>query len=513
METLQGPDFLKPDASFGTIFDGLPVGVCVFVRDQMVYFNQTFAELAGVTLDEPPEQNLNTLFSRTPHGEAYAREIIRKILTGELNEHVWDNPLTHSDGKVLILRGHIRRIELDLGNAMLVTLRDITEQRIAEKAAAEQAELFRLIGENSADFIYVHDPSSKLSYVSPGVEAITGYPADDWNRHAGTYVIKNAMREFAVKATRTALETGIKQPPYNVEITTKDGRIRTLEVNETPYRRNGDVVGIVGVARDITERLEAERALARINAELEARNTSLARANQEMEAFIYTVSHDLKAPLVTLHGMTDRLAQKYLELLDERGRHYLERIRVNIEHLEDLVLDLLELSRIGRIEEAREVFDVVESLKESIEQSRAHIESKKLTIECPDAIGLTMFSRKRLRQVFTNLITNAAKYSDSGRAAILRIQSRRDGDFWEVAFQDNGRGVDPKFHEKIFAAFQRPGSLKEDEGTGIGLTIARRIIEYNGGRIWIDSQPGIGSTFFITIPIYEKEQTCDQIHP
>lgn len=500
MTVKRHPVFHDPETAFRAVLDGIPAGICIFDDDRIVYFNRLFADLTGITETGESARNLDLLFAKTPHGPAYAREILDRIRDGTLDEHVWDNPISNPDGRSLILRGHVRRIQIGSLPAILVTLRDITAQRKAEKEAEELAELFHLIGENSSDFIYVHDPASRLSYVSPGVEAITGYPADDWNRHAGTYVVRNALRDHALLATQRALSTGEKQPAYNVEIITLDGRQRTLEVNETPFRRNGVIAGIVGVARDITERLDTARALERINTELEIRNQSLARANAEMEAFIYTVSHDLKAPLVTLHGMTDRLIQKYNELLDERGRHYLDRIRVNIERLEDLVMDLLELSRIGRIEDAREVFDAVVSIQESIEQCRADIEAKGLRIDCPASIGTVRLSRKRLRQVFTNLITNAAKYSDPSRQPVLKIHSRQDGDFWEIAFEDNGRGIDPKFHEKIFAAFQRPGSQKQDEGTGIGLTIVRRIVEYNGGRIWIRSTPGEGSTFFVTIP-------------
>ncbi|MBN1550632.1 PAS domain S-box protein [bacterium] len=497
-------EFTDPGKAFRLINDNLPVGICAFKDDKIVYYNEPLLKLVGLSPEDLATQSLTYLFSKTPAGEAIAQKIYSKILRGDLPNYVWDNPLKRPDGSTIILRGIVTRILIGDEPALLVTLRDITQQRKAERLAEEQAALFRLIGENSSDFIYVHDQDSNVSYASPAVETITGYPASEWGSTTPPYLVRGEMTDFAMAATQKALQTGEKQPPYCIEIIRKDGSRRMLEVNETPYSQNGTIAGLVGVARDITDRLKAEEQLLEMNRELAKQNENLIRANKEMEAFIYTVSHDLKAPLVTLHGMTDRLQKKYEELLDERGQHYLSRIRANIERLEELVLDLLELSRIGRIEDAREEFDAVEILLESIEQAREIVTTKNLNIIYPEKLGKTSYSRKRLRQVFVNLVTNAAKYCDDNREPVLEVSSRVTGNYIEIALKDNGRGIDEKFHEKIFGAFQRPGSRKEDEGTGIGLTIVKRIVEYNGGKIWLESDTGKGSTFYITIPCAES---------
>ncbi|MBN1879656.1 PAS domain S-box protein [bacterium] len=491
----------KPDVEcLNSILNGLPVGVFVISKGRTLYFNTTFCSMIGFTPEGVRNATLDSLLAVTPRGKDYAAEKYRKLESGELAEHEWENPMRKPDGTNVILRGFARKITFGGQPAIVVTLRDITVQKEAENRLKETRDLFELIGANSTDFIYVHDKDSHLSYVSPAVETITGYPADEWTQSVPQYVVPGPLKDHAYKATRDALETGVKQPAYNVEIRTRDGRRRILEVNEAPIAKNGFSSVIVGVARDITERLESEEKLKEMYQAIEKRNMDLVRANQEMEAFIYTVSHDLKAPLVTLHGMTERLIKSTNENLDDKSRHYLERILVNVERLEDLVLDLLELSRIGRIEEARETIEIADCLKESIEECTAMIEQHGLSIKMPDTIGLTQYSRKRLRQVFTNLLTNAAKYGECGREPVLLISGESRGNIWELAFRDNGRGIDPKFQEKVFQAFQRPGSRKEDEGTGIGLTIVKRIIEFNGGGIRLESEPGKGSTFYITIP-------------
>lgn len=489
-----------------SILNGLPVGVFVISKGRKLYFNTTFCDMIGFTPEAVRNADLDSLLSVTPRGKEYAAEKYRKLESGELVVHEWENPLRKPDGSHVILRGFARKILFGGQPAIVVTLRDITVQKEAENRLKETRDLFELIGANSSDFIYVHDQDSHLSYVSPAVETITGFPAEDWTKSVPQYVVPGPLKDHAYKATRTALETGIKQPAYNVEIRTRDGVRRILEVNEAPISKNGTSSVIVGVARDITERLEAEEKLEAMYMAIEKRNLDLVRANQEMEAFIYTVSHDLKAPLVTLHGMTERLIKSTNENLDEKSRHYLERILVNVERLEDLVLDLLELSRIGRIEEAKETIEIADCLRESIDECNATVEKHGLAIDMPEKIGWTHYSRKRLRQVFTNVITNAAKYGEPGRKPELRITAESRNGHWEIAFRDNGRGIEEKFQEKVFQAFQRPGSRKEDEGTGIGLTIVKRIVEFNGGLIRLESSPGSGSVFRITIPEFVHAQ-------
>jgi len=489
-----------------TLLDSLPVGVYVLKDEIPLFYNSKFCEMVGYSREDIKTRNLDDLLSMTPGGKKYAREVYEKILNGTMDQFLWDNPLEKPDGNRVVLRGIIRCVTLQGFKAVMITLRDISKQRLAENEAREQTKLFRLIGENSTDFIYVHDQKNVCTYVSPAVERITGYPAEVWSESIPSYVVSGPLRDHAYDATVKAIKTGEKQPAYNIEIKRKDGQQRYLEVNETPIKRNNAVVGIVGVARDITERLDAAKEMQRINDKLEKRNIDLERANTEMESFIYTVSHDLKAPLVTLHGMTERLIRKSADRLDDKGRHYLERIRVNIDRLEDLVLDLLELSRIGRIEDSKEDVEVMATLSDCIDDAAGIIEEKKLKLIVPEFVGYTYYSPKRLRQVFINILTNAAKYRAEDCSPTLTISIRNLGTEWQLEFRDNGRGIDRKFHEKIFQAFQRPGSNKNDDGTGIGLTVAKRIVEYNGGRIWINSELGKGSTFFVTIPRINRDE-------
>jgi len=252
--------------------------------------------------------------------------------------------------------------------------------------------------------------------------------------------------------------------------------------------------------------------LQRSNVELErhaAENTHLVETlqhtldnlkakNAELDSFVYSVSHDLKAPLVTLQGMSSLLLDDYGEKLDEEGRYYIERLQVNTQHMERLIMDLLALSRIGRearVPEAVSLDEVVDDcLIEQAETIRAHgVQVSR------GELGTLWAIRTQMGQVIGNLLGNAVKYL--GDTPVPRVDIGtvdRDG-YAECYVKDNGIGIDPAYHEKIFEAFQR---LKEVdvEGSGIGLAIVKKIVETAGGRIWVESAKGQGATFRFTWP-------------
>ncbi len=197
--------FTNPAAAMSTIMDGLPVGVAAFRGTNLCYVNSTFLQMVEKSETEIREAGPEGLFDSS--GETFV-STLGKIHSGELLEEIWETGFTTATGRECTYKVFVSRIDLDNDKAILVTLRDMTQQKKAEREAREQGELFRLIGENSGDFIYVHDPRSKLSYVSPGVENITGYPADDWDQHSGRYLVAGPKRERAVELTYKALKTG-----------------------------------------------------------------------------------------------------------------------------------------------------------------------------------------------------------------------------------------------------------------------------------------------------------------
>lgn len=254
----------------------------------------------------------------------------------------------------------------------------------------------------------------------------------------------------------------------------------------------------------IEARRRMEREVRRLNEALEERveqrTRELKEANGELEAFTYSVSHDLRAPLRHMDGFSRILQQEYGAQLPEEAGHYLDRVRSATTHMSRLVEDLLQLSRLGR--QATQLSTV--ALGELLEQARAEVleaatEERAIDWqigELPEAeVDSTLF-----RQVLVNLLSNAVKFSRNQERPVIQIGSRTEKGETILFVRDNGAGFDPRFADKLFGVFQRLHRQDEFEGTGIGLATVRRIVHKHGGRIWAESQPGQGATFYFTVP-------------
>jgi GAF domain-containing protein/anti-sigma regulatory factor (Ser/Thr protein kinase) len=246
----------------------------------------------------------------------------------------------------------------------------------------------------------------------------------------------------------------------------------------------------------------------RLVGELKATTRQLDGKNKELNTFVYTVSHDLKAPLVSLQGMTELLLQEYGDKLDGEGHHYLERLKFNVQHMERLILDLLALSRIGREARAAEEVSLDEVVDSFVAEYSEKIQSRGIRVtrhRLPALCGI----RTQVEQVLANLLTNAFKYLGETPSPVIEVGARDEGDSVRCYVKDNGVGIDPAYHEKVFEIFQRLKDT-EAEGSGVGLAIVKKIIEGVGGRVWVESTKGRGATFFFTWPKFTWPKTINE---
>jgi signal transduction histidine kinase len=225
----------------------------------------------------------------------------------------------------------------------------------------------------------------------------------------------------------------------------------------------------------------------------------IGRKNKELESFLFIVSHDLRNPILALGGMASLLGEECGDELSENGKHYLNRIQANLNHMELLIKDVLELSKIGRTNPQLDLIDVQETLDEILMDSSAKA-NKHVQVCNKNQVRTLRYNRHGLRHIFSNLIENALKFSAYQESGKVEIGSEEDEKEYRFYVKDNGVGIDPKYHRSIFDLFYRIQDLKTVEGTGVGLTIVRRVLETYGGRIWLDSEKGRGSTFFFAIP-------------
>lgn len=253
----------------------------------------------------------------------------------------------------------------------------------------------------------------------------------------------------------------------------------------------------------MTDRLiKAKANVEQKKAQLEEQKGLLEKANKELDSFVYTASHDLRAPLRGITAFANFLEQDYKDKLDAEGRDYLQEISKGTSRMNALIEDLLKLSRISRIKNPNENVDINELIDSTIERIKFDIKEYKVDLKIQQDLPTVKCDRIKMAEVFLNLINNAIKFSSKGIKGNPKVEIgyADKNEFHELFVRDNGIGIDPKYHEKIFGIFKRLHTDKEYAGTGVGLNIVKRIIDDHNGKIWIESEFGKGATFYFTIP-------------
>ena len=261
----------------------------------------------------------------------------------------------------------------------------------------------------------------------------------------------------------------------------------------------------INAARNAIARAEKSEALAAMrlsleqkNVELEAAVEQLRRRNAELDAFVHTCSHDLRTPLVSMQGMIGLIIEEFAGKLEGRGSHYLGRLQANVVHLEQLIADLQEVALAGREGFKAELADVDQIVGYVLGELKETLESRAIAVDV-GKLEPVLAVGAHVEQVMRNLIGNAVKYLGDVPEPRIEIGSVRRDDMIECWVRDNGIGIDPAYHEKIFEMFQRLNDVDVD-GTGIGLAIVKKVVESGGGRVWVESVRGEGATFRVTWP-------------
>ncbi len=287
------------------------------------------------------------------------------------------------------------------------------------------------------------------------------------------------------------------------EIIAKQGYVKDYEVvfkrkDKTPlfvsmsniavYDEERKVLGYEGIFRDLTRQKQIEEELKRKNAQL--------------ESYVFTVSHDLKSPVIAIQGFSRLLLKKYQSVLDEKGVKLLKRIMDISNRIEKMIMDLLDYSRAERDAVGEfEFIDTYEVVQSIIEEMKLKWEGHPVTFKVSERLPEILFHPGSFRQIMSNLIDNAIKYSQQVPAAVVSIDGHIEDGSVVFSVQDNGVGIAPDLQEKIFDVFERGEATEEIEGTGIGLSIIKRIIETHHGEIWLDSEKGKGTTFYVRLPV------------
>ncbi|MFC0183939.1 ATP-binding protein [Pseudarcicella hirudinis] len=320
----------------------------------------------------------------------------------------------------------------------------------------------------------------------------------------GALLVGKKTEELVGKRIWDLFPEGIDQPFYlNYEKVMKDKIPVVLTEYFAPWDRWYEnriyplKDGISIFFSDLTQRKKSEILLKELNEKLEKRAAELASSNAELEQFAYVASHDLQEPLRMVNSFLQLLNKKYSGQLDEQAEKYIHFAVDGAQRMNQLILDLLEYSRVGLNRDTFKAVDMNDIVARSLTIFKERIEEDEATV-IVEQLPVIRANKMQMEQLIQNLIGNALKYRSEYKPE-LHFEVKEEDKYWKFSLKDNGIGIDPRFFRKIFTIFQRLHNKKEYSGTGVGLAICNKIIEKHGGKMWVESEAGAGSKFFFTI--------------
>lgn len=384
--------------------------------------------------------------------------------------------------------------------ANLILAQRNIERRQAATAEVKRSELrFRQLVEATSDWVWEFDHHLRFTYISPQVEKILGYtPEEMLGRIPFEFMDPDEATRLG-ELFHTVLDTFRSYSLTEHTQVHKQGHAVVLESSGTPFfDEQGNYLGYRGISRDISQRRAAEK-------ERESFFRDLEDKNAELERFTYTVSHDLKSPLITIKGFLGLLEQDLKDQDSEGIQRDFDVIGRAADRMKQLLDELLELSRIGRVANPVEPVPLAEVIQEAGELISGSATGVEFTIESITEMPTVRGDRIRLLEVIQNLFENAVKFSSTAEHPHVTVVVTQDGPEIVCSISDNGIGIAPKYLDRIFGLFEKlDGST---EGTGIGLALVKRIIEVHGGRIWAESEGlGTGTTVRFTLPVMDHPQ-------
>jgi PAS domain S-box-containing protein len=472
---------LRAETKFRALLESGPDAVVVDASGRIVLVNSRAERMFGYPRSELIGEATESLMPPSSR-RRYAKH--RDAYTADSHPRPTGSGLElcarRRDGTEFPVEISLSPIETEEGTLISNAIRDLSERRQAEEARAQLA----AIVESSRDAIISKRLDGTILTWNSGAEQMYGYSREVIGRSISLLV--PAGQRDDVPEILGRLSRGEAIEAYETVRRTKSGRLVAVSISAAPIRDStGRITGGSVVAHDITEKKRAEQALL--------------DANEDLQAFTYSASHDLRAPLRGLRGLSQALLEDYAGVLDEAGRECLRRLSAAATHMDALLLKLLGYSRIGRADVELCQVELDQVLKEALQQLEPEIRASDAWVSVPGNLPPVLAEATALAQVLGNLLSNAIKFVDAGVRPEVTIAVEERSEWLRLWVIDNGIGVDAGHHERIFGSFERLHDADRYSGTGLGLAIVRRGVARMNGRVGVESEIGRGSRFWIEL--------------
>jgi PAS domain S-box-containing protein len=480
-------EIAQEDGELADFLENAAVAIHMVASDGLILWaNKAELDLVGYAASEYIGHNIAEF-----HADAdVIDEILQSLTSGrELRDR--EARLRTKDGSIrdVAITSNVYRKNGRFVHSRCFT-RDVTPQRHALEAQRHLA----AIVESSEDAIISKDLNGIIRSWNRGAQRIFGYtPEEAIGQPIAMLAVSDRKDEFPDILSR--IRRGERVEHFETRRQTKDGRVLAISLTVSPvYDANGRIIAASKIARDITERVRVEQALREANAEL-------LRANADLEQFAYSASHDLQEPLRMVSTYTQMLKRRFGGQLGAEGDEYVGYAVEGARRMHDLLQDLLAYARAATLrDEPAEPSDANHALQAALANLRVAVEASGASVVY-DRLPILRVRDAHLEQVFQNLIANGIRYQKRDHPPAIAIRCDVDGRFAHISVKDNGIGIEKQYHVHIFGMFKRLHTAADYAGTGMGLAICERIVNRAGGRIWVESQPGEGSTFHFTLPL------------
>ena len=468
----------------------------IFMLDpqgQIVSWNLGAERLKGYTAEQIMGHNFSCFFPPEDIKRGKPEEVLRMAAAnGRHEEH---GMRVRKDGSQFLAIVTFTALRDPVGN-----LRGFSEISRDLSESKESGAKYRGLLEAAPDAMVVVNQSGEIVLLNVQAEKQFGYRRDELVGQKGKNLIPEGFAERLIAdGTRTAAEAMAQQIGTGIELSgrRKDGSEFPIEIMLSPLE-SAEGILVTAAIRDISVRKKSEEQLVKTVGELK-------RSNDELQQFAYVASHDLQEPLRMVASYTQLLSQRYKGRLDSDADEFIAFAVDGCNRMQRLIQDLLAYSRAGTSGKALRQISGEDALNGALANLRVTIEQSGAVVT-HDPLPALRTDDTQLAQVFQNLVGNAIKYR-SAEVPHIHIAVTKNGEHeWRFSVRDNGLGIAPQYFERIFVLFQRLHGREEFEGTGIGLAVCKKILERLGGRIWVESQPGTGSTFYFALP--QGAQEC-----